>query len=178
MNKLGIGTILAITGITLMIAGLIILPNAENSLAQPVHDIDVRKNVQIFDPSENLFVSATERVRVTSSNSGDVTSGFSIGDPAGVSCLDAGLLQQGEFLWSMKRAKLNFGTLCGFVDITVKATSTPETTETLSDCFSNNFFTKTVITSADATFSGTVGGTSVSGVGQIISHKSIFRSCP
>ena len=38
---LGIGTILAITGITLTIAGLIILPLAENSLAKVESEIQV-----------------------------------------------------------------------------------------------------------------------------------------
>jgi len=174
MNRLGIGTILAITGITLTIAGLIILPLAENSLAQSVRKIIVIQGVSIFNSPEFFVIDALKRVNSSSSGHA-VESNFLIDQEF---CLDVGFLQQGELFWSMKKAKLNFDTRCGFVDVTVKATSIPEITETLGDCFSNNFFTKTVSTLVDATYSGTLDGISVSGDGQIISIKSTSHSCP
>ena len=178
MNKLGIGTILAITGITLTIAGLIIFPNAENSLAQTEHDHVIVHSVQIFDASSGLQVHALEKLRVLSSSSGNPEqSSYTIQKESPL-CFGGGFLQQGELFWSMKKAKLNIDSQCGFIDIIVKATSTPEIIEAQSDCFSNNFFRVIVETSVDATFSGTVGGTFVSGDGQIVSLKITTHSCP
>jgi len=176
MNKLGIGTILAITGITLMIAGLIILPNAENSLAGVERQVLTKQFVSLStSASPNLVIAAEKNVGSTSSIH-SVDAVYSIETS---SCSDGDFFQKGEFVWSMKKAKLNFNSQCGFVDITVEATSTPVTTETLRDCSSSSFFRHFVVTSVDATFSGTVGGISVSGDDAAIGRtSSIIHSCP
>jgi len=173
LNKLGIGTILAITGITLTIAGLIILPYAENSLAQVEHANQV-KQIVILRDFPDFDLSAEKIVRSSSSNH-FVQAGYFIETS---SCLDAELFQQGEFFWSIKRVELNFDSACGFVDITVKATSAPETTaNVVRDCSSSSSFRQVVVTSVDVTFSGTVGGTSVSGGGTILKTSDTIHSC-
>jgi len=176
MNKLGIGTILAITGITLTIAGLIILPYAENSLAQVERQNEVVQSVNIELPE---LLIGTEKVVLSSSRGHFVSAAFTFQQFSPSFCFDGDPLQRGEVLWSIKKAKLNFDTRCGFVDITVEATSNPETIEEISDCSSSSTFRKRVTTFVEATFSGTVGGTSISGDnGLLMISSSITRSCP
>jgi len=104
---LGIGTILAITGITLTIAGLIIFPNAENSLARVGHDTQLLQGVTLFDFSPVFNLDVVKSVSSSASNQADVESSFLI-DNTREFCIDGDFLQTNEFLWSMKKSKVKF----------------------------------------------------------------------